>query len=400
MKPSVEILNELKAISQLLAELDKINVFRVPGGYFDELHLRIADYAILNTTSAVATITKRNLQEVPKGYFDTLSNSILARVKAAYPESAEEELRNLSPLLTTLKAHVFSIPEGYFETFAGKVVERITMQSVDIEEAEEELRMLSPLLSTLKTNVFSIPEGYFDSFGKNMLEKLKLQLSGIELAEEELYRISPILSTLKGNVFSVPEGYFEFFGERLMGKMAPHPLNVENAEEELLRISPLLSTLKENVFSLPDGYFESFAADVAQKIQPRGAKVITMKKRNSWWKYAAAAVVTGAIAVGSLQIFNNTPGNNDRRSVVIETGFAEDVKASFQYKTEEDLNTGIARLSDDDIIKYLEKNGNIMDNELLTNDVDVSEMPSPSDYLTDENTLNTYLEKLDAGSTN
>ena len=47
-------------------------------------------------------------------------------------------------------------------------------------------------------------------------------------------------------------------------------------------------------------------------------------------------------------------------------------------------------------ILYLEKNGNIMDNELLTNNTDVSEMPSQVDYLTDENTLNTYLDKIDA----
>ena len=53
-------------------------------------------------------------------------------------------------------------------------------------------------------------------------------------------------------------------------------------------------------------------------------------------------------------------------------------------------------MSDDDIIKYLEKNGNVMDNELLTNNTDVSEMPSQADYLTDENTLNTYLDKIDA----
>ena len=36
---------------------------------------------------------------------------------------------------------------------------------------------------------------------------------------------------------------------------------------------------------------------------------------------------------------------------------------------------GIAKLSDDDIAKYLEKNGNVMDNELLINNTDVSEMP-------------------------
>jgi hypothetical protein len=301
MNPSPEILNELKAISSLLAGLEKINVFRVPEGYFNELHLRIADYAILNNTSPVDNINKRNLQQVPPGYFDTLSDSILAKVKATYPESAEEELRRLSPMLYALKDY----------------------------------------------NVFSVPDGYFESFTTGIMERLK-----------------------------------------------PQPANPESAEEELCRLSPMLSGLKGNVFSVPDGYFESFAGDVVERLKPQPAKIITMKKGNSWWKYAAAAVVAGAIAVSSLQIFNGSPDMNTGKS-----GLPDYVQASFQYKTEDDLNAGIAKLSDDDIIKYLEKNGNIMDNELLTNNTDVSEMPSETDYLTDENTLNTYLDKINAETT-
>ena len=59
------------------------------------------------------------------------------------------------------------------------------------------------------------------------------------------------------------------------------------------------------------------------------------------------------------------------------------------------MNAGIAKLSDADIVKYLEKNGNVMDNELLINNTDVSELPSSTDYLTDENTLNKYLNKIE-----
>lgn len=343
MNPSPEILNELIAISPLLAGLEKINVFRVPDGYFNELHLRIAEFTLLNNTSAVDNINKRNLQQVPPGYFDTLSDSILSKIKAAYPESAGEELRSLSPMLLALKGeNVFSVPEGYFASFAKTIIERLNQQS---ENAEEELRSLSPMLYALKgENVFSVPEGYFESFAKHMVERLKQQ--------------------------------------------------PENAEEELRSLSPMLYALKgENVFSVPDGYFESFAGNVAERLKPQPAKIVTMKKRNSWWKYAAAAVITGAIAVSSLQIFNNSQDMENGKSTL-----PYDVQASFQYKTEDDLNAGLAKLSDDDIIKYLEKNGNITDNELLTNDIDVSEMPSQADYLNDENTLNTYLDKIDAGS--
>jgi hypothetical protein len=68
---------------------------------------------------------------------------------------------------------------------------------------------------------------------------------------------------------------------------------------------------------------------------------------------------------------------------------------AFQYKTEADLNAGIAKLDDADIAKYLEKNGSVMDNELLINNADESGLPSSTDYLIDENTLNEYLDKID-----
>ncbi len=253
MITSPEILNELKGISPLLANMEKINVFHVPEGYFDDLHFRIANYAMLNDTGETE-VDETSLPQVPAGYFDTLSDQILSKIKTIYFESAEEELRKLSSMLYALQG--------------------------------------------------------------------------------------------------------------------------------------------ENVFKVPRGYFESFADDVMEKIKPQPAKIVTMKSRKSWLKYAAAAVVTGAITITSLQIFNSSPGNKFIASV------SPDINASFQYKTEAQVDAGIAKLSDDEIIKYLENNGNVMDNELLTNNTDVSEMPSQSDYLTDENTLNAYLDKIDAGAAN
>ncbi|MEO8412288.1 MAG: hypothetical protein ABI472_01460 [Ginsengibacter sp.] len=257
MNNSEEILNELKAISPLLAGLEKINVFRVPEGYFAELYHRIAEYAILNNTSYTDNINKSNLQQVPSGYFDTLSDSIIARIKASYPESAQDELHRLSPMLYTLK--------------------------------------------------------------------------------------------------------------------------------------------DKNVFSVPHGYFETFAADVIKRTQPQPARIVSIKKINSWWKYAAAAVVTGAIAVSSLQIFNDS---GIHKANLASSGLPASVQRSFQYKTEDDVNVAIAKLSDADIVKYLEKNGNVMDNELLIKNTDVSEMPTQTDYLTNENTLNEYLDKIDANAKN
>ena len=56
------------------------------------------------------------------------------------------------------------------------------------------------------------------------------------------------------------------------------------------------------------------------------------------------------------------------------------------------------RLSDDEIAKYLEKNGNIMDEENISKNMDTTGLPSPEDYLIDENALNNYLNDVNAGS--
>ena len=394
MKISPEILNELKAVSPLLAGMEKVNVFQVPEDYFGELSQRIASYTILNNISAVDNIAKINLQEIPVGYFNTLSNSIMAKVKATYLETAEEELQGISSMLFSLKdANVFSVPENYFNSISDSIIAKVKTNNT--ETIGEELRSISSTLYSLKdVNVFSVPENYLDSVSDSIFAKLKTSIT--ETAGEELRSISPTLFSLKNvNVFLVPENYFISVSDSIIAKVKAN--NAETAEEELRSISHTLFSLKSaNVFTVPENYFESFSDNVNEKVKPQPAKIISMNSRKSWWKYAAAAVVTGVIAFGSLQIFNNVLTNH----YVVASNLPGYIKASFQYKNEDDLNAGIAKLSDADIIKYLEKSGNIMDNELLTNNTDVSEMPDQTEYLNDENTLNKYLDKIDAETDN
>ncbi len=167
------------------------------------------------------------------------------------------------------------------------------------------------------------------------------------------------------------------------------------------KLSPLLFSLKDkNVFTVPSNYFENVSENVLNKLNTRPAKIVSITKARTWWKYVAAAVVTGAIAIGSLQIFNSSPDMQKNNSVVTESsGLPGYIKSSFQYKTPEQVDEGVAALSDDAIIKYLEKHGNIMDNESLSTDVDIKELPDATDYLTDDNALNNYLNTIDAKST-
>ena len=302
MNNSQEILNELREVSPLLATLEKINVFQVPNGYFDNLSERLFSFSIGNTNSEFSS-NKTNILQVPDGYFDTLSTNILAKIKKLYPEATDEggELNTLFPTLYSIKYE----------------------------------------------NVFKVPDGYFKHVSTDILAKIK----------------SP---------------------------------DFEAADEELRNISSTLYSLRNiNVFKVPNGYFESLPNDITKNLHPGTAKIVVMKSRNSWLRIAAAAVVTGVIAITSLQIFNNSSHQDIHKTVVTAaTNVPDYIKESFQFKTEQQLDAGISKLSDDDIIKYLEKNGNVMDNDLLLNNSDVSGLPDQKDYLNDENTLNSYLDKI------
>ncbi|MDQ6844561.1 MAG: hypothetical protein M3Z92_09445 [Bacteroidota bacterium] len=291
------------------------------------------------------------------------------------------ELMGISPLLAGLeKVNVFQVPEGYFD----KLDERLF--NFALANTNDDLFIN-------KGNPQYVPEGYFDSLSTNILAKIR-KLNP-EVVTEESASLSPLLYSLKDKtVFKVPEGYFDSLGSNVLAKIKES--NVETSKEELQNLSPLLYSLKdENVFKVPEGYFENFAGDLINKLQPSKAKIVVMRPRNTWMKIAAAAVITGIIAISSLRIFNNSSNiNNSNPLLTASADVPRDVNDSYKFKTEEQLDAGIARLSDDEIIKYLERNGNVMDNELLLNNTDVSELPSESDYLYDENTLNSYLGKI------
>jgi hypothetical protein len=197
------------------------------------------------------------------------------------------------------------------------------------------------------------------------------------------------------NLKRVPAGYFDTLSNQILAKIKTE--EAENAEE-----SSLLSSLKDkNVFTVPEGYFDTLSENIISKIDRPAAKVIPISNAKRWWKYAAAAVVTGAIAVSSLQIFYRSPDATKNNTAVTQSSDLPDyIQSSFQYKTAQQIDEGIASLSPDEIAKYLENNGNILDDEILSNDVDPNKLPSEIDYLSDENTLNKYLNSLNASDAN
>jgi len=126
MEKSTEILNELKSISPALAEMEKVNVFTVPEGYFIDLDEKIATAVFLQVDK------KENFQKVPEGYFDSLSNKILSKIKEE-EESAESEIKSLSPVLHYLKEEeLYSVPEDYFHNLSDRILNKVKEQNAKV----------------------------------------------------------------------------------------------------------------------------------------------------------------------------------------------------------------------------------------------------------------------------
>jgi hypothetical protein len=234
------------------------------------------------------------------------------------------------------------------------------------EDILNELLTISPLLAGIdRKNVFTVPEGYFNTLNQHIINR----------------------TVHNQTLSSVPEGYFD--------NLAGQVLNKIKAEEDvtLETLAPHLQALQHiNVFRVPNGYFNDLASVVLNKIQ-RPARVIEIQRR-SIWKYAAAAIVTGFIAVNSLWTFNNTSqpvASKTFQKLGLPSYFSE----AYQYKTEDELNEAIASLPSDDIVSYLQNTGTVADNEQLNSAIDTKNMPSQDDYLNDENTLETYLKQAE-----
>lgn len=246
-------------------------------------------------------------------------------------------------------------------------------------EIYEELNSISTLLAGIeKHEVFSVPEGYFQIFPIDLFKKINSTFTGI-----------------KTGGLSVPEGYFDNLSTSILNKIK---LQQDDPAQELKNLSPMLYSIQgENVFGVPSGYFRNLENDILYRINPP-AKVVTLKKRDSVWRYAAAAIVTGFIGVSALMTFNSSRLSNP--GIVNEQPVSSAIRSASDFKNELQVKAAIATLSDDEIIKYLEKTGKDEDGEVLATGIDGNTLPAQKDYLMDENTLETYLEKADKKSQN
>lgn len=164
----------------------------------------------------------------------------------------------------------------------------------------QELKELNSRLADIEVqNVYMVPAGYFDGLAAQVMARIKAMEA--DNAADELDALYPQLGKLSRKMpYSLPKDYFETLPDNVL--KAIHTSG-QSAKDELAAISPFLSSLKkETLYSVPEGYFESLpVTNQKEGIKPT-VKVVSLFNR-TWFRYAAAAVVTGIIILAGFQLF-------------------------------------------------------------------------------------------------
>ena len=187
------------------------------------------------------------------------------------------------------------------------------------------LQELSELNSTLATttlqNIYTVPVGYFDGLAAQVLNRIKA--INASNAIEELGYLSPMLSNIpKIMPYVVPQGYFEGLAETALQSVYKSN-NYQTATEELATLSPLLSGLKKEMpYAVPQGYFDKLTEKINTEENKPATKIISLVSRK-WFRYAAAAVVTGIIVMAG---FLYLGGNEKEPGGKALAKFTRDVK--------------------------------------------------------------------------
>jgi hypothetical protein len=238
------------------------------------------------------------------------------------------ELNTLSPLLAGLeRINVYAAPDGYFDALPD-----MALSFAKDEESRD-------LILQNRENSLSLPADYFDNLASQILSTIKAQDNNIE---EELPQIlKPYQHT---NVYTLPAGYFENLSGKILSK-----LDEDNFGQELKSLSPLLFSLQKiHVYTVAPQYFNSLDAGREPIAVSNSSRLLSFNKTSSWIKYAAAAVFTGLMVLGSYTII--APQKNDYALTAAQKSGLEIVKQN-------SFDTEFAKVSDDEIVNFLTKDG-------------------------------------------
>ena len=291
-----------------------------------------------------------------------------------------EELRMLSEVVAGIsRVTPYSAPgTGYFEMLPDQLLSQV-----------------NPILPTvlqgvIKSPPFEVPAGYFEDLASNILNRVR--------ASDELKELSPLLSGIgKKLPFQAPEGYFNSQLSQLAGSAMTTSAGEEESEEgwkvELeTEFSSLLTGLQQApTYQVPEGYFGQFpdrmlarVGVAAKEAKAPSARVISMGRKQQWWKLPAVAAAASVILiVGWLSL--HTPGSKtgnpagnpditkslsnvsdqdiqnylDNQNIPLADQLANST-ASVDI-TDNDENNMLGDVSDAELKQYLEDHGNAKD---------------------------------------
>ena len=230
-----------------------------------------------------------------------------------------------------------------------------------------ELKELSPTIAAMeKVHVFTVPPGYFEHLGADIL-------MGIETENG--------IAKTTASVSDVPAGYFDGLAGSILAKIKTQ--ETEDAATEIRALSPMLYSIQnDHVFEVPAGYFEGLNETVLNTVNPQ-AKVVSIKRHTTaFFKYAVAAAFTGVMALGVFKFTSNTD-----EKIELPAYVTDGLKV-------QDVDQELTKISDADIVKFLEANGTDVKTAMVAGSIDEHELPSQEDYLLDEKALDKYLNSI------
>ncbi len=166
MKLSNDILDELTALSPLLAGMEKTNVFTIPTGYFEGLDETILASVKESDTVLLNSISKNVVFDIPQGYFENLSGNILDKIKASQSANDESELKVLSPMLYSIQnENVFEVPSGYFDSISDTILNKIKPQPAKVVTMHKRTPFFKYAAAAMITVILSL--GVYKSVNKS-----------------------------------------------------------------------------------------------------------------------------------------------------------------------------------------------------------------------------------------
>lgn len=164
----------------------------------------------------------------------------------------------------------------------------------------------SSLANVASQNIYTVPAGYFDGLASQVLNRIRAMEA--TSAADETGLLSATLNNISRKMpYAVPTGYFEGLAEQTIQSVRVSS-DHQTAKEEIESLSPLLSGLKKQIpYSVPEGYFEQIGFMPVK----REIKVVSITHRR-WFRYAAAAIVTGIVVLSGFLFLGNKKESADR----------------------------------------------------------------------------------------